>query len=266
MDSKPPSPSPHSSPSRPGGRELRAAPRVPCDIEVAVTQEDSVVVTRLRDISATGAAVHWARPLELGEVLQLSFELPDEHGTEVACAGLVRSFRPEPSGDGRVVGLEFHKLVGPARKAVAEFVRRALSGEAPAEGRRHWVSGVDIGNAQLVPDEERGRPALRWSTGFASLWAEVASHLGERETIFVPTHDATSLHEGERLYLEVVPPGTHAVFRMLGEVTWVQRAEGAGNTGAAPGVGVRLAGLSPLDRFLVHSVARFFEQEAERYR
>ena len=67
------------------------------------------------------------------------------------------------------------------------------------------------------------------------------------------------LGEGDRLYLELVPPSSHVVIRTLAEVTWVQDDAGSG-------LGLRLAGMTALDTYLLRSMKGFFEEEADRYR
>ncbi len=249
-----------SLPERPrSGRELRAAPRVSCrfpaDVAVHGVQRNTSVV----DLSATGCAVAWGAEVELGEVFDVSFKLPDADSSDVVCVGLVRSVRSTEMG--RVVGLEFHNLPSPGRRAVAAFMRASLSGEAPSEARRHWSTGPDLGAAQLVPAEEKARPVLRWAPGFLDLYCEVARHIAETEMIFVPSQD-TGLGEGERLYLELVAPSSHAIFRLLAEVVW---AAGEGGDEES-GVGLRIAGLSAMDRFLLKESVRFMNEDSDRYR
>ena len=237
------------------GRELRAAPRVDCNIDCDVVHDGVGLTTLMRDISASGAAIDMSRALELGEVLSLSFGLPDSPEQRIRCAGLVRSYRQ--TRDTRIVGVEFHNIVGGSRQAIAGFVRRRLAGEEPAD-RLHWEGGADLGEAYLVGQAEKARPILRWAPGLAALFAEVADHIMARETVFVPV-DPAGLSEGERIYLEVVPPSSHAVFRMLGEVVWVQADQ-------RRGLGLRLGGLSPMDSHLIRATLRYFQAEADRYR
>lgn len=238
-----------------GGREQRTAPRVNCQIPAELQVDGRTMQTLLRDISATGAAVDYSGKVELGQVFQVGFELPDERG-EVACVGLVRGWRPGPSG--RTVGLEFHNLAPDSRRAVARYVRWVLSGQDIEQARTYW-SQSEPGAAQVVDPAEAGaRPTLRWAPGFAAVFQEVAAHLAISDQVFVPVvHHG--LHEGDRLYLELVPPSSHVVVRTLAEVTWLQETEGSG-------VGLRLAGMTALDSHLLRAMSGFFEEEADRYR
>lgn len=247
-----------SSPDK-GGRELRAAPRVSCRLPVDIDIEGSTRQSTIVDMSATGCAVSWASAVELGEVFKIEFALPDADGTDVSCVGLVRSFRSTEMG--RVVGLEFHNLAAVGRRAVATWVRASLAGDTPSEARRHWSGGPDLGAAQLLSAEERSRPVLRWAPGFLDLYAEVARHIAETEMIFVPTADS-GLGEGERLYLELVAPSSHVIFRLLAEVVWAA----APSQDEEPGVGLRIAGLSTMDRFLLKESVRHMREDSDRYR
>ena len=238
-----------------GGREQRTVPRVDCQIQADLQVDGQEVETTLRDISATGAAVDYGGKVELGQVFQISFDLPDDRG-EVSCAGLVRGWRPGPAG--RLVGLEFHNLAPDSRRSVAHYVRWVMSGQDIEQARTHW-SQSEPGSAQLVdPSETGGRTTIRWAPGFAAVFEEVAAHLAETDQVFVPIlHHG--LHEGDRLYLELLPPSSHVVVRTLAEITWVQEAEGGG-------LGLRLAGMTALDTWLLKSMKGFFEEEADRYR
>ncbi len=215
--------------------------------------------TSMLDVSATGCAVAWAAEVELGEVFELSFRLPDADRSDIACVGLVRSFRSVEGG--RLVGLEFHNLAAPGRRALAAFVRASLAGEAPSEARVRWSGGPDLGAAQLVSDEEKQRPVLRWAPGFLDLYTEVAQHISETEMIFVPSAGG-GLAEGERLFLELIPPSTHAIFRLLAEVVWAA----APGSDEEEGVGLRIAGLTAMDRFLIRESVRFMHEDSDRYR
>ena len=240
-------------------RELRAAPRVPCSVPVMVERNGARLGTRFNDMSATGAAVYLDAAVDLGEVLGLEFTLP---GTEdaVRCSGLVRSMR---WSDGRpVAGVEFHHLPPARRKDVARWVRQELNPEPGDIARNHWSGDVHSGEAFVVPDAERSRRILRWSPGLASLFTQVARHLGAQDRVFVP-YIGRELEEGDRLFLEVVPPSSHCIFRALAEVVWVQREE-SGTWGK--GVGLRLAGMTPMDRHLLGSMLAWFRHEEERYR
>ncbi len=241
------------------GRELRAAPRVAVRLPVSAGPEGNARRSSIVDLSATGCAVAWAAEVDLGEVFEVSFQLPDADATDIQCVGLVRSFRKTEMG--RVIGLEFHNLASEGRRAVAAHVRATLAGEAPSEARRHWAAAPDLGAAQMVPSEEKNRPVLRRAPGFLDLYCEVAKHIAETEMIFVPAQD-TGLGEGERLYLEIVAPSSHCIFRLLAEVVW------AANTGVEDehGVGLRIAGLSAMDRFLIKESVRYMSEDADRYR
>ena len=59
-----------------GQREQRIAPRVHCDIPLALTLYGNESESRIRDISASGAAVDSTEQVELGEVFYLRFALP----------------------------------------------------------------------------------------------------------------------------------------------------------------------------------------------
>jgi hypothetical protein len=233
-------------------REQRAAPRIPCTIPLAVERHGRRSEVAMSDLSASGCAASLPDAVELGEVVTISFDLPAAPG-RIRCAGLVRGWR---TVDGqRRVGFEFHNLDPASRRAIAAYVKSQLpTGGAP---RRHWVSVAPAGEAWVVGADERGRTTVRWAPGLVDLFREVASHLLERDTVFVPLD--TAVPEGERVFLEVVPPASHTVVRVLAEVIWQQDDEGHG-------VGLRLAGLSPLDRHTLQSMLKWFKAEAERYR
>ncbi len=167
------------------GRELRAAPRVAVRLPVSAGPEGNARRSSIVDLSATGCAVAWAAEVDLGEVFEVSFQLPDADATDIQCVGLVRSFRKTEMG--RVIGLEFHNLASEGRRAVAAHVRATLAGEAPSEARRHWAAAPDLGAAQMVPSEEKNRPVLRWAPGFLDLYC--ARRLGARVESFENIYD-----------------------------------------------------------------------------
>jgi len=243
-----------------GGRELRVAPRIACQIPVTASLNGDDYATSISDISASGVAMFLAAEVELGEVFRLSFVLPDEDGSEVDCAGLVRSCRAV--GEESLIGMELHNLIDGARSSIASFVHLALESAVLGEKRPRWGGTADLGTASLLEGSTDERPVLRWTPGLPTLFAQVAKAIAERETVFVPTLDS-SLSEGDRLYLEVVPPLSHAVFRMLAEVVWVER----GGFQAEPdGAGLRLGGLSEMDRHLLTAIQAFYTAADERYR
>lgn len=243
-----------------GGRELRAAPRVACRIPVTVDLDGTKAMTVMKDISSSGAAVGLPMEVELGQVVRLDFAMPHLRDDPISCAGLVRSVR-DVKGD-QICGLEFHNLDPAKRRAIASWVRKELNPEPGDIARNHWSGPVHSGEAYMVPASEKERPSLRWSPGMASLFKQVAKHLLAQDGVFVP-YAGTELAEGDRIYLEVLPPSSHCVLRLLAEVVWVQSpAEG----GFEHGIGLRIAGLSPMDRYVLKSVLKYFKHEAERYR
>jgi hypothetical protein len=238
-----------------GGREQRTAPRVDCQIPAELEVDGRSVATTLRDISATGAAVDLDATVALGQVFKIAFELPGDGGA-VDCVGLVRGWRPGPIG--KLVGLEFHNLAPASRRGVATYVRWVISGQDVEEARTHW-SQSEPGSAQLVDPAEHGaRKTLRWAPGFAAVVDEIAAHLADNDRVFVPV-DHHGLGEGEGIWLELVPPRSHVLFRTLAEVTWLE-------TGAGGGVSLRLAGLTELDRHVLRAIRSWIQQEQERYR
>ncbi len=244
----------------PDHREKRAAPRVGWSIDVELDLEGRVFASVLRDLSATGAAVIVEGDVELGQVMQVRFSLPSEPEEVISCAGLIRSVRL--GQDKHLCGIEFHHLDSQRRKSIANWVREEV---APAPGniaRNHWRGEVHSSEAFFVPSEEKEQRALRWQLGIAAIFKQVAQHLIEQDRVFVP-YIGTDLSEGERVYLEVVPPTSHFVFRVLAEVVWVQRTA---NGHWDKGVGLRLAGLTPMDRHTLKAQLRWFRQESERYR
>ncbi len=244
---------PMDSRPAPSGREQRTAPRVPARIPVELEVDGTSVTTTTHDISATGAAVEYGGAVELGQVFSIAFALPDD-GEEIACAGLVRSFRPGKQG-GRIVGVEFHNLPPEKRRAIARYVRWVMSGEdVQAAAAAHW-SGADHGAASVVDASDV--PVVRWAPGFSTLFLEVAAHLQTVTQVFVPVVDH-GLSEGDRVWFELVPPNSHVVVRSMGEVTWVEREGEAG-------VGLRLAGLTPLDRAVLAGIKGWFDRERARY-
>jgi len=234
------------------GRELRSAPRVdarvPVDLDVDGTERRS----HTRDLSATGAAVEYSGAVELGQVFKVGFSLPDgdEH---IECVGLVRSFRPGP-GSSRIVGLEFHNLLPEKRRAVARYVTWVMSGQDVQQATAHW-SGSDPGSATVVAGDDRA--VLRWAPGFAGVFLEVATHIQQITQLFVPVTEH-GLGIGEHVWFELVPPNSHVVVRCMAEVTWVE-------DGATNGVGLRIAGLTPMDRNVLASMQSWFSRERERY-
>jgi len=263
-------------------REHRVAPRVSCTLPVTVATGGEELASEIRDISSGGVAVGLAREVVLGEVYFLTFALPGEPESPIRCAGLVRSFR---SSDGAtLVGLEFHKLEREDRRRIADFVHRVREGSEPGALRPHWGGSADLDGATLFTDGGSGRPVLRWAPGLASLFDEGANHIGHHETIFIPgEHD--NLSEGDQLFLEVVPPSSHAVFRMLAEVVWVEdhgtgsvadiRIVERGNEDfesddeqgtVQGGFGLKLGGLTAMDRYLLRAIRGYLKAETERYK
>ena len=243
-----------------GGRELRVAPRISCQLPVKAFLNGEEHASDICDISASGVAMFLAAQIELGEVFRLSFALPGDEEVEVACAGLVRSCRTV--GEESLIGMELHNLGPGARASIASFVHLALENAVLGEQRQRWGSASDLGTAVLLEGSEDERGVLRWTPGLATLFSQVAQVISDRETVFVPTLES-DLAEGEQLYLEVVPPLSHAVFRMLAEVVWVERG---GVQADLDGVGLRLGGLSAMDRHLLEAIQGFYKAEGERYR
>jgi len=235
-----------SQTSAASGREHRTAPRIKTNRTLELQLDSGPADGRLVDLSTTGAAIAHQSNLELGEVVPIRFSLegPSDSHT-IACAGLVRGLRKSP--DGNVYGLEFHNLSPEDRKTLASHIRWVRAGGEIAEARAHWSGNPDPGSAVVVPSSlDPERNLLRWVPGFGNLFEEIATHLLENDNVFVPV-SGVELLEGEVLYLEIVPPQSHVMFRSLVEVTWVQ-------TNDSPGVGLRLPTLTPFDRqFLEHA-------------
>jgi len=255
---------------------------VSCTLPVTVAAGGEELASEIRDISSGGIAVGLAREVALGEVYFLTFALPGEPEAPIRCAGLVRSFRTD--GSASLVGLEFHKLEREDRRRIADFVHRVRAGEEPAALRPYWGGSADLDGATLFSDGGNGRPVLRWAPGLASLFDEVANHIGAHETIFIPG-DHDNLAEGDQLFLEVIPPSSHAVFRMLAEVVWVEDhgtasvadiriveggAEGDDfaddEVGPRGGFGLKLGGLTAMDRYLLRAIRGYLKAETERYK
>jgi len=224
----------------PSGRELRTAPRIKMDCSIALQLASGDAEGRLVDLSTTGAAVAHNTAIELGEVIPLRFVLTGRGGNHsIACAGLVRGMRTDSLGT--VYGLEFHNLSPEDRKFLASHIHWVHEGGDLAEAREHWSSNPDPGAASVLSSSlDPERKVLRWIPSFGALFAEIARHLLDNDNVFVPVVEA-GLFEGEVLYLEIIPPQSHVVFRSLVEVTWVQ-------TQSEPGVGLRLPTLTPFDR------------------
>lgn len=252
--SAPPSPSP--SPSG-GGRELRTATRVNCDLAVFLDGETVRGQSRMVDLSTGGTAVVMPKAPTLGEVISIRFALGAD-GEEVRCAGLVRGWRSQ--GEKLLVGLEFHQVKPDDRKRIGSYVRERIQGGVELPKRERWSASADLGVARAVPADELGKHVLRWAPAIVALWEEVAGHLLARDSIFVPIPTG-GYHEGERLYLEVIVPQSHFVLRFQAEISWVQPP-----TAPDPGLGLRLAGLTHVDRGLIRAVSEWFRAEAERFR
>ena len=190
-------------------------------------------------------------------MLKVGFSLPDDPDHTISCSGLVRGWRTQ--GGLLVVGAEFHNLSVADRRRISEWILGRIT-PPPEADRTHWRGLADVGVARAVDDDERARPTIRWAPGMITLFEEVAQHLDARETIFVPA-DAAAVRLGERLYLEVVPPQGHMLFRLMAEVVWVQ-APPAPN----PGLGLKLASLTSFDRAMLRTTLKFYRDEGERYR
>jgi hypothetical protein len=214
-----------------------------CALEMEL--ESGPSAGRLINLSTTGAAISHDSNIELGEVLPLRFALEGQEGPySIACAGLVRGMRKGPLGS--VYGLEFHNLSPADRKFLAAHIRWVRGGGEVKDAREHWSHNPDPGAASVVTSSlDPDRKLLRWVPGFGNLFAEIAAHILDNDNVFVPVIDA-GLFEGEVLYLEIVPPQSHIVFRSLVEVTWVQEL-------GEPGVGLRLPTLTPFDRQFLQS-------------
>jgi hypothetical protein len=202
-----------------------------------------------RDVSPGGIAVDVRGPVELGEALSVEFDTPDGD-VAVRCTGLVRSLRTM-SKDATRIGFEFHNLEPKTRRRLADWVRTRLSGPpVPAEDR--WAGLSDIGEASRVSD---GLAVYRWTVPFTSLWPEVVRVLAESTAFFVPFSDPEA-REGEHVYVEIVPPESHAVLKLQAEVTWVAR----------DGLGLRHVGLTTGDRAFLAGITAHFVRETAKYR
>ena len=222
------------------GREHRAAPRIKLDCPIELHLEASVGNGRIVDLSTTGAAISHDGDVDLGEVIPIRFSLNGQSETRpIACAGLVRGLRKTSTGS--IYGLEFHNLSADDRKFLATHIRWVRAGGEIAEAREHWSHQPEPGSASVVSSSvDPDRRLLRWIPGFGTLFAEIAGHILDNDNVFVPVVES-GLFEGEVLYLEIVPPQSHVMFRSLVEVTWVQTSD-------QPGVGLRLPTLTPFDK------------------
>ncbi len=142
-------------------------------------------------------------------------------------------------------GLRFAGVRPVDRRRLAAFVRGCLPDRAP---RAHWRP--DLGEAQLVGPGQ-APTVLRWPPALPALFAEIANRLASAQEVFVPG-DCDALLEGQGIHLELHVPFSHAVFRLLCEVVWVERSVAGA---VQPGASLRLSALSPIDRRLLSAAS-----------
>lgn len=97
----------------------RKAPRRPCEIELAFTEETQFYTGLTQDISQGGVFVATYRLFPIGTRLELSFQLPD--GTLVSTWGRVRWLRDESPDNRPGMGVEFGELREDVARAIARF-------------------------------------------------------------------------------------------------------------------------------------------------
>ena len=236
------------------GSERRFAPRISCDLPVRVRVDDHVVRGRLLDLSASGAGLRLGEAVSLGSVVELDFRLPDLDPQEaIQCVALVRRVIDQESG---WVGVEFRNLGQGARRRLAQSVR-SLQGPAPSDARRtRWAH--EIGDAELMPARANPWPTLLWAPRLPALFTEVARAVGSGGCVFVPTGEV-SLVEGDRVLLELVPPFSHACFRVLSEVLWVDPP----GKSAESGVSLVMGSWSELDGRLLETTLEWIAERAK---
>jgi len=232
----------HRHPHQPAAalRENRLAPRVPCSLPLRLSVRDNDFDGTLENLSTSGCGVALGRPLVVGEEVDLDFVL-DAATPPVRCRGLVA--RMICSGE-HLYGLRFAGVTRSDRSRIAAWVRRQLPA---ASSRTHWRA--DLGEAHLLQADRASHTVLSWPPTLPALFAEVVQRLLADSEVFVPG-DCDGLTEGEGIHLELLAPFSHAVFRLLCEVLWVERAAGGASQ---PGVSLRLSALSPLDRRLLQA-------------
>ena len=106
-------------------QELRKHTRVNLDRAILIQLSNGdVVQARLADLSVGGLGVLYPAPAEVGSVLALHFQIPDDQDQPVTirCQGIVRHVRVR--GTNFISGFEFNQISDADRRVIALFINR----------------------------------------------------------------------------------------------------------------------------------------------
>ena len=112
--------------------ERRRHPRVHTDLPLQLTFKDTMVETRIRDLSSSGIRFRAPAALPLLSRVQIALELPDaEGGTSsitIAISGVVVRCAETEAGDSPPydTAIYFEDLSEPAKRQISRFVKTRL--------------------------------------------------------------------------------------------------------------------------------------------
>ncbi|MHC4819910.1 MAG: PilZ domain-containing protein [Planctomycetota bacterium] len=112
--------------------ERRRHPRVPTDLALQLTFKDTLVETRIHDLSSSGIRFRAPAALPLLSRVQIALQLPDAEGTgdaiTVAISGVVVRCAETEAGDSPPydTAIFFEDLSEPARRQISRFVTARL--------------------------------------------------------------------------------------------------------------------------------------------
>ena len=111
-------------------QERRREKRVPVDIEVQYSTEESFAVDWISNISRGGFFIKTEKPFPPGTKLKINFTLPDRQ-IPIKVEGVVR-WKADPGSDPRIIpgmGVEITKISEKDRKYLEDFVSTVLKEE-----------------------------------------------------------------------------------------------------------------------------------------
>ena len=112
--------------------ERRGSPRIEMQVPMNLAVDGEMLITRTKNLSASGAYCTLRRFLEPMTKLQVQLELPGRpRPTKVVCYGVVVRIeppRPLPKRSSYHIAIFFHDIAARTRSIIAQYVRERMQG------------------------------------------------------------------------------------------------------------------------------------------
>jgi uncharacterized protein (TIGR02266 family) len=124
-DARPPTatPPPSASPS-PVGRTKRATRRVPCNIKMSIRNGEHVYTSKTLDISHGGIFLETDEKLEIGELIDMTFQIPSSDRVVTAVGKVAWIGQGGPGHAAEGVGVKFSRIDPKDLQLIVEYVNR----------------------------------------------------------------------------------------------------------------------------------------------